>query len=114
MPPPDPKPGVVNPSRSVAVAPKRGIVVSGTAVAPVGIVPTTLNTSLPGTTLKVARRSVSTSPECVIVPPPASLTEALANAVLRSMTSRPPTRWETPTGIVSSLMRLNASPGPKL
>src|SRR6267378_1975168 len=63
IPPPDPKLGVVNPSRSVAVAPNSGIVVSGTAVAPVGIVPTRLKTRRPGTTPIVARRSVSTNPE---------------------------------------------------
>ncbi len=98
------------------MAPNSGMVELETVVAPVGIVPTRLNTSLPGIALTVARRSVSTNPECVIspLPPPASLTDALANAVLTSITTRSPTRCVTRIGIVSSLMRLNASPEPKL
>src|SRR5439155_21252794 len=46
--PPEPKLGVVNPKRCVPVAPNNGIVVSATARAPVGIVPTRLNSSFPG------------------------------------------------------------------
>ena len=97
------------------MAPNRGIVALETVVAPVGMVPTRLKRSLPGITLTVARRSVSISPECVIAPPlpPAWLTDARANAVLTSTTSPPPKRCVTPMGIVSSLMRLNASPEPK-
>jgi len=62
IPPPDPKLGVVNPKRPVPVAPNRGMVELETVVAPVGIVPTRLSTSLPGIALTVARRSVSTNP----------------------------------------------------
>ena len=115
IPPPEPNAGVVKPSRSVAVAPNNGIFVSETSVAPVGIVPTRLKTSLPGITPTVARISVSTSPECVIVPvPAASWTDALAYAVPTSMTSRLPMRCVTLMGIVSSLSRVKASPEPKL
>ena len=104
----------MNAKRSVAVAPNSGIVVLGTVVAPVGIVPTKLSSSRPGTTFTVARTSVSTNPLCSIRPPPGTSAEALAKAVATSSTIRLPKRCVTLTGIVSSEIRLNASPLPKL
>jgi len=98
----------------VAAAPNSGIVVPGTAVAPVGIVPMKLSSNRPGTTFTVARTSVSMNPLCSIRPPPCWSDVALAKAVATSSTTRLPNRCVTLTGIVSSEIRLNASPLPKL
>jgi len=76
-------------------------------------VPTIVNIRRPGIRPIVARTSVSINPECSMDLPLGPWTEALAYAVARSTTTRPPTRCESVTGIVSSLMRSKASPDPK-